>query len=94
MPELTLVTVGVILIFLGSFILIFWTITQSVETGAGLKEEMNLSETKGEKIKGGGVIMIGPLPIVFGTDKKYALIAIILAIVLMMLAIVFLRQIH
>ena len=91
MPESTLVTAGIILIFLGSLILIFWSITRSIETRAVLKEETNLSEAKSEKIKGGGVIMIGPLPIVFGTDKKYALIAIILAIVLMTLAIVFLR---
>ena len=91
MPELTLVTAGIILIFLGSLILIFWTITRSIETGAVVKEATNLSETKGEKIKGGGVIMIGPLPIVFGSDKKYAFIAMIMAIVLMLLAIVFLR---
>ena len=88
---LELVIAGMILIFLGSFVFIFWSITRSIETRAVLKEEMNLSGAKSEKIKGGGVIMIGPLPIVFGTDKKYALIAIILAIVLMMLAIVFFR---
>jgi len=88
---LELVTAGIILIFLGSLILIFWIITRSVETRAVLKEETNLSENKSEKINGGGVIMIGPLPIVFGTDKKYALMAIILAIVLMTLAIVFSR---
>jgi len=91
MPELALITAGIILIFLGSLILIFWTITRSIETGAVVKEATNLSETKGEKIKGGGVIMIGPLPIVFGSDKKYAFIAMIMAIVLMLLAIVFLR---
>lgn len=89
MPELTLITAGIILIFLGLFIVVFWTITHSVKTDGLVQEETNQSETKREKIKGGGVIMIGPLPIVFGTDKKYALIAIILAIVLMMLAIVF-----
>ena len=88
---LELVTAGMILIFLGSFVLIFRIITRSVETRAVLKEETNLSENKSEKINGGGVIMIGPLPIVFGTDKKYALMAIILAIVLMTLAIVFSR---
>ncbi len=91
MSELNLITAGILMIFLGSLILIFWTITRSVETGAKLQEAKNQSETKGEEIKAGGVIMIGPLPIVFGTDKKYALIAIILAIILMMLAIVFLR---
>ena len=91
MPELALITAGIILIFLGFLILIFKVITDSVKTGAVLEEGKDQYEKKDEKIKGGGVIMIGPLPIVFGTDKKYALIAIIMAIVLMILAIVFFR---
>ncbi len=44
-----------------------------------------------EKIKGGGVILIGPVPIVFGTDKRYALLLMILAIVLMLLAVLYLK---
>ncbi len=38
------------------------------------------------EIKGGGVIMIGPIPIIFGSDSKYASLAIVLAIILMILA--------
>jgi uncharacterized protein (TIGR00304 family) len=89
-PEITLVTMVIGLVITLVFFSL-WTITRSVETGAVSKETTNQPETKHEKIKGGGVIMIGPLPIVFGTDKKYAIIAIILAIVLMMIAIVFIR---
>ncbi|MEM3522905.1 MAG: DUF131 domain-containing protein [Candidatus Bathyarchaeia archaeon] len=33
-------------------------------------------------IKGGGAILIGPIPIVFGTNKEMLKIAIILAIVI------------
>lgn len=37
-------------------------------------------------IKGGGVILIGPIPIIIGTDKQSVKIVIILALVLMILA--------
>lgn len=34
------------------------------------------------RVSGGGVVMIGPVPIVFGTDKESARILILLGIVL------------
>jgi uncharacterized protein (TIGR00304 family) len=34
------------------------------------------------QVRGGGVVMIGPVPIVFGTDKESARILILLGIVL------------
>ena len=40
-------------------------------------------------VRGGGVIMIGPVPIVFGTDKESARILILLAIILMAVALLF-----
>ncbi|UCE39231.1 MAG: DUF131 domain-containing protein [Thermoplasmata archaeon] len=33
-------------------------------------------------VKGGGVVLIGPIPVVFGSDAKTAMILIILAIIL------------
>ncbi len=41
--------------------------------------------------KGGGVIMLGPIPIGFGTDKETMLLAIILSIVLMVVGLLFLK---
>ncbi len=41
-----------------------------------------------KKVKGGGVILIGPIPIVFG-ESRYAVVALILAIVLMILSFFF-----
>ena len=32
------------------------------------------SSLEGSKVRGGGVIIIGPLPIIFGTDRKSALV--------------------
>jgi uncharacterized protein (TIGR00304 family) len=41
------------------------------------------------EVKGAGVIMIGPVPIVFGTDAKWVSIAIVLAIVLLILGLTY-----
>ena len=49
-----------------------------------------LSERKaGREVKGGGVVLIGPIPIVFGSDAKWASIAIALAIVLLVLGLLY-----
>lgn len=69
---------------------------------SGLREESRIYKVRGEEfyryddhkedngkreeIKGGGVILIGPIPIVFG-DGKFAVIALLLAIILMLLSI-------
>ena len=41
------------------------------------------------QVRGGGVIMIGPVPIVFGTDKKSARMLVLLGIVLMIVLLLF-----
>jgi uncharacterized protein (TIGR00304 family) len=41
------------------------------------------SGTKTE-VRGGGVIMIGPIPIIFGSDARWASLAMVLAIVLIL----------
>ena len=43
------------------------------------------------EVKGGGVIMLGPIPIIFGSDKESAKTAAILAIILMLLSLLILR---
>ena len=53
----------------------------------------NPSERKVEsEIKTGGVIMLGPIPIIFGSDKESAKTAAILAIILMLLSLLILRS--
>lgn len=39
----------------------------------------------GTEVKGGGVLMIGPIPVIFGSDAKWASVTIVLAIVLILL---------
>ncbi len=88
MPDWSfLIVAGILLIIFGFFLITFGMMRSSRES-----EERDAEQEIGEKkVKGGGVILIGPIPIVFGTDKKYALILMILAIVLMLLAIIFLK---
>jgi len=41
------------------------------------------------QVRGGGVVMIGPVPIVFGTDKQSARILVLLGIILMTVLLLF-----
>ncbi len=81
-----LITAGSFLIILG-FLLVAPGMMRQKESEEP-DEERPAGIGKEKKIKGGGVIFIGPVPVVFGTDKKYALLLMILAIVLMLLAII------
>ncbi len=61
---------GLGLIFVGIIVIIFAIILVSLR-----------GSTK-ERVKGAGVIMIGPIPIIFGTDKKSVKTVLVLAITL------------
>ena len=66
---------GIVLVVVGVIIIIIALIRAS--TGG---------EEKG-KVRGAGVVMIGPIPIIFGTDKKSVkeVLALALALVVVML---------
>ena len=74
MPDL--VFVGVAIILVG-----FLVVLIAMMTGRGSFEDGE----KRSQVKGGGVILIGPIPIVFGSDAKWASIAIVLTIALIVL---------
>jgi uncharacterized protein (TIGR00304 family) len=85
-PELTIIAM-----LLGILLMILFFV---IEKRNEQREEIDIppqdiTEGPGTKVKGGRLIFIGPIPIVFGSDKRFVIIAIILAIVLMLLAIVF-----
>ena len=89
MPDwIILVIAGSFLIFLGFFMVAFGMMRHVKESE---EEKISHEMSKDKKVKGGGVIFIGPVPVVFGADKKYALLMMILAIVLILLAIIFLK---
>jgi uncharacterized protein (TIGR00304 family) len=88
MPDWTfLITAGSFLIILGFLLIAFGTMGNEKKGSEEERQEVG----KEQRVKGGGVIFIGPVPVVFGSDKKSALIIMILAIVLMLLAITFLK---
>jgi uncharacterized protein (TIGR00304 family) len=47
-----------------------------------------MSNTKKSKVHGAGVILIGPIPIIFGTDKKSVKTILALALTLTIIALI------
>lgn len=74
MPDL--VFIGVAIILAGFLVVFLATMmaSRSSEGGEGRPQ-----------VKGGGVILIGPIPIVFGSDARWMSVAIVLTIVLIVL---------
>ncbi|MDI6889246.1 MAG: TIGR00304 family protein [Methanocellales archaeon] len=83
-----LIVWGIIAIIVG-----FVLISMDVIRERGVQPTRALEEEK-PTVKGGGVIMIGPVPIAFGSDTRYLVIALVLTIVLMLLALVFIFIYH
>jgi len=71
-----LIFVGFIFVFIGIVLII-----------AGMTS--GTSRTKDVGVKGGGVVLIGPIPIIFGTDSESAKTVVVLAIVLVIAAYLF-----
>jgi uncharacterized protein (TIGR00304 family) len=67
---LDLVTLGLLVIVVGSAVVMLSLVTRE----GGSKTE----------VRGGGVIMIGPIPIIFGSDAKWTSVAVVLALVLIL----------
>lgn len=47
------------------------------------------ARSSGGKTRGGGILFIGPIPIIFGSDRESVGVLIILAIILMAIVLVF-----
>ena len=69
-----LVTAGLLLILVGFGVVAFSLLAEGRKNGAG--------------VKGGGVVLVGPIPIIFGSDAKWTSVAIVLAIVLVVLTLI------
>ncbi|HLQ20816.1 MAG TPA: DUF131 domain-containing protein [Nitrososphaerales archaeon] len=70
-----LVTLGTLFVFAGLAIIFVAMLLSS-------------KPSTGERVRGGGVVMIGPIPLVFGSDMKWASVAIVLALVLILVTLV------
>jgi uncharacterized protein (TIGR00304 family) len=83
MDTQTLYSLGTILTSAGMLIIIFATTL------------ILLSKSrKTEKVKGGGAIIIEPIPIIFGTDKEPLRTVILLSTVLTALPIIVIMMLH
>ena len=69
-----LVQLGLVIMFLGMGVIVVSLLTQ------GRKERA--------EVRGGGVVLVGPIPIIFGSDAKWATVAIALAIILVLLTVI------
>jgi uncharacterized protein (TIGR00304 family) len=89
-----LLLLGLVLIFLGFIILMqqsehvkddYWTDKTEKDQATQIDNEATSQFGKKTKIKGGGVVMIGPIPIVFGSDPRTALLLMAIALALMLI---------
>ena len=78
MSEQPLWVIGLTLIFSG-FAIIFIAFILLFSKGV---------KGRRSKLKSGGVVIIGPIPIIFGTDKKSVITVLGLSIILMILLLV------
>jgi len=56
----------------------------------GQDQDQSPRQRTGHAVKGGGVVLIGPIPIIFGSDSKLTVVLAVLAIIMMMLMMFFL----
>ena len=82
-----LFAIGVLLIvasFILGFVLVAMSVTEPVHQGpSGSTEDATIvPEAPQKKTRYGGVVLIGPVPIIFGSDRKMAWVMLLVAIVL------------
>ena len=70
------ISIGISLVLLG-FMVLLSGILISIASGRYSTAESD--------IKGGGVVFIGPIPLIFGTDRGTVIFVVILAIILMVM---------
>lgn len=73
--------IGILLIFLAVIFYIFGFARFDLQDGEHSVPRDEIFEKK-SRIKGGGVILIGPIPIVFGSSWKVSLFMMILGIII------------
>ena len=74
--------VGIVLIFIGFMMLISPQVSEKRGTNDHLKDVEE--EAKGKNIRGGAVVMLGPIPILVGSDPKSAFLMVLIALVVML----------
>ncbi|VVB66954.1 Uncharacterised protein [uncultured archaeon] len=73
---------GLMLIFLGILALLW---PQKKEKDHHFVNSGKDEDEEPPKVRGGGVVMLGPLPIIVGSDPKMALLMMVMALAMMIL---------
>jgi len=74
---------GFILVFIAILLFMFGFVSSATTSSLHVdNEDEHVYPKKKTSLKGGGVILIGPIPIVFGSSWKIAVILMIVAILL------------
>ncbi len=68
----TVLISGIIFVFIGVLLMMIGSVMQS-------------SSSKTGEVHTGGVILIGPIPIIFGNDKSLIIVGVVFAIIIMIL---------
>jgi uncharacterized protein (TIGR00304 family) len=76
--EVTAAGIGLALVVFGFILAFVAVILLAIRSGAA-----------GGRTRGGGVLLIGPIPIIFGTDRDSVKVLMVLAIVLIAVVILF-----
>ena len=84
---------GFIFFFIASLIYLFRFKTHIGESDK-FQDDYNDKPSKKTSVKGGGVVLIGPIPIVFGSNWKIALLLMILAIMIIVLVSFFMLRFY
>ena len=73
---------GVLLLFFGMLLYIGGFFHDNLRDHTVVDNEISHESSK-PKLRGGGVILIGPLPIIFGTSWKMTLVALVITIIIL-----------
>ncbi len=85
--------IGIIFIFIAIILFSFGFVSEAQPFEKYPYEKEVPSEQK-KSIKGGGVVLIGPIPIVFGSSWKIAVVLMILAIIIIIVSLFVFRVIY
>jgi len=91
MDRLLLIHLGILLIIIGFFLISFGIITYSIQNKD--KTEDDIDKKDESKVSFSGIVMIGPIPIVFGNSPVLVILSVLI-LILMMLWVYLLYRIH
>jgi len=80
-----IITLGFLLVFIGILVILAGIVSMAYQTWKTGGDGVEKPETG---VRGAGVIMIGPIPIIFGSDVTTLKPIMILAVVLMVIGVI------